>query len=297
MDWRIEMKHAYLIIAHNNPEILYAQIAVLQQPGTDFFYHLDEGMRFDQQKLKNYAQQSKVTFIESQKVRWGGYSQINCELRLLEAAIQGKYDYYHLLSGVDMPIKTKEEINDFFEKHKGKEFVHFDELNVSETITERISLYHLFPGRTQFRKKLNGVFVKFQKRLKVNRIEKLGWSVQKGANWFSITNDLAQYIVQNKRLIKKVFSYSFCGDEVFLQTMIYNSRFANKLFDTTYSDDYHACMRYIDWQRGNPYVFQKEDLEELRNSDFLFARKFNYEGLDDAVTNMVRILMEGGKEW
>lgn len=287
------MKHAYLIIAHNNPEILYAQVAILQQPGTDFFYHLDVGMDFDWQKLKDYAKDSKVTFIESQKVKWGQYSQIDCELRLLEAATQGRYDYYHLLSGVDMPIKTKEEINAFFEKHRGKEFIHFDGKDVPQDITERISLYHLSPGRTQIQKKINGAFVYFQKKFGVNRIKKLGWRVQKGANWFSITNDLAQYIIDSKKLIKRVFSYSFCGDEVFLQTVVNNSAFIKNLYDTSYSNDYHACMRYIDWKRGNPYVFQKEDLEELLNADFLFARKFNYKDTDDIVDNIVQVLTKG----
>lgn len=287
------MKHAYLIIAHNNPEILYAQVAILQQPGTDFFYHLDVGMDFDWQKLKDYAKDSKVTFIESQKVKWGQYSQIDCELRLLEAATQGRYDYYHLLSGVDMPIKTKEEINSFFEKHRGKEFIHFDGKDVPQDVTERISLYHLSPGRTQIQKKINGAFVYFQKKFGVNRIKKLGWRVQKGANWFSITNDLAQYIIDSKKLIKRVFSYSFCGDEVFLQTVVNNSAFIKNLYDTSYSNDYHACMRYIDWKRGNPYVFQKEDLEELLNSDFLFARKFSYKYTDDIVDNIVQVLTKG----
>ena len=35
-------------------------------------------------------------------------------------------------------------------------------------------------------------------------------------------------------------------------------------------------MRLIDWKRGNPYVFGIEDLEELMECDYMFARKFDY---------------------
>ena len=28
------------------------------------------------------------------------------------------YEYYHLISGVDLPIKTQDDIHDFFNKHK-----------------------------------------------------------------------------------------------------------------------------------------------------------------------------------
>lgn len=36
-----------------------------------------------------------------------------------------------------------------------------------------------------------------------------------------------------------------------------------------------ACLRYIDWTRGNPYVWKIEDYNRLINSDYLFARKFD----------------------
>ena len=57
----------------------------------------------------------------------GGYSMINAELQLLKyATLQGNYLYYHLLSGEDLPIKTQDDIHDFFEEHQGKEFVRFE---------------------------------------------------------------------------------------------------------------------------------------------------------------------------
>lgn len=34
-------------------------------------------------------------------------------------------------------------------------------------------------------------------------------------------------------------------------------------------------MRLIDWSRGTPYVFKSIDREMLRETDMLFARKFD----------------------
>jgi hypothetical protein len=34
-------------------------------------------------------------------------------------------------------------------------------------------------------------------------------------------------------------------------------------------------MRYIDWNRGQPYVWRVNDYNKLMNTDFLFARKFD----------------------
>lgn len=38
-------------------------------------------------------------------------------------------------------------------------------------------------------------------------------------------------------------------------------------------------MRYIDWTKGNPYIFRSADFEQLMSSDRMFARKFD-EGID-----------------
>lgn len=272
------MKHAFLIIAHNNPEILYAQLEILDSMDVDFYFHLDAKMKIDKSNLESHVLKSRIYYIRPKKIRWGHYSQIECELRLLETAVNsGKgYDYYHLLSGVDMPLKSYQDIDDFFEKNSGKEYIHFDEKTVDENIRERISMYHFCPGRTNWQRKINGIFIKIQKIIKVDRLKKLGWKVQKGANWFSITEDLAKDIVRNKEMIQKHFKYSFCGDEVFLQTYVFNSAFCSKLYSDRFDNDYHACMRLIDWKRGNPYVFGIDDLEELMECDYMFARKFDY---------------------
>ena len=44
--------------------------------------------------------------------------------------------------------------------------------------------------------------------------------------------------------------------------------------------------RYIDSNRGGPYVFRKEDFNDLINSEALFARKFDL-NVDREIVDMI----------
>lgn len=285
------MRHAFLIIAHNNPEILKAQIEILGSPNVDFYYHIDKKMKIDKHVIKKWTN-GHAFFIPSKNIRWGHFSQVDCELKLIESAINSgrEYDYFHLLSGVDMPIKRFNEIDEFFELHQGNEFIHFDNPVAEELVRERISYYHILPGRKNWERKINGGFIKLQKLLKIDRLKKTDWEVQKGANWFSISKNLAKAIVADKKNIKKHFKLSFCGDEVFLQTFVHNSKYRNSLYLLEYNNDYKMCMRYIDWDRGNPYIFKNADIDDLLESEFLFARKFDCDIDASVICDLVKEL-------
>ena len=110
--------------------------------------------------------------------------------------------------------------------------------------------------------------------------------MQKGCNWFSITGDFARYIVQNMQKWKTVFEYSYCADEVFVQTIFVNSPFKNNLFMKNCNNNHLACARLIDWERGNPYVFRKEDFELIKSSSAMFGRKFSLD-IDPEIVDMI----------
>ena len=90
-----------------------------------------------------------------------------------------------------------------------------------------------------------------------------GFVFQKGAQWFSITHALALYLLEKESEIREFFSDTYCPDEMFVQTEIVNSPFRDTLPEHAFENDYASCLRYIDWQRGNPYTFTDGDLDEL----------------------------------
>ena len=50
-------------------------------------------------------------------------------------------------------------------------------------------------------------------------------------------------------------------------------------------------MRLVDFQRGNPYTYRCEDIEEIRNSKYLFLRKVD-EKVDSELINLIEELWD-----
>ena len=273
-------KHAYLIMAHTQPELLKKLLQMLDNERNDIYLHIDSKAKdYPLDEIAAVLQKSKCIFTERTDVKWGSYSQIHCEMVLLKEAVKTEHAYYHLLSGMDLPIKSQEQIFAFFEKYKGLEFVDEDDVAISEAALSRVKYTHKFYGKAGSVKDILGALsVKGQKLLGVDKTQKYGNIIfQKGRNWFSITHGLAKLVVEKEDWIQEVFGQSVCGDELFLQTVARNSEYAEKICNPNTMPEV-PDTRYIDWKRGsnnNPYVFREDDFEELKNALGLFARKFD----------------------
>ena len=110
-------RHAYLIMAHNDFYILEKLICLLDHDRNDIYIHIDKKVKeFDFDYYKNLVNKSRLFYTEKRvDVRWGDYSQIECELTMLECAVKNGAQYYHLISGVDMPLKKAEEMHKFYD--------------------------------------------------------------------------------------------------------------------------------------------------------------------------------------
>lgn len=261
---------------------------MLDSDENDIYVHMDlKNKQFDEDDCRKLIKRSGIYFTKRTSVTWGGYSQINSELVLLQTATaHRKYNYYHLLSGQDLPIKTNNEIMNFFKNHQGAEFVAFDK----ETFDCDDRVRYFYPlqemvgrNRRSFLGRISSAMTLFQKIAHLKRNAEIQF--QKGPNWFSITDDLARYVIKRKEWIKKVFHYSICCDEIFLQTIVINSMFADRIYQYAGTENTEeAAMRLVDWERGGPYVFKDEDYSELLNSNMIFARKFDCQ-TDSSIVN------------
>lgn len=274
-------KHAYLIIAHNEPYILEKLTTLLDDYRNDIYIHIDKKVKnFDFDYYKSIVTKSKLIFVNRIDVRWGDFSQIESELILLKEATKLNYEYYHLISGVDLPLKNQDYIHDFFNKNLGKEFVHFCKDEQTKKVLNRVKHYHFMKYYKSSNKLIscaNKVIHNIFDRLQAPISRSLGDNIEVkyGSNWFSITNDFALYVLSKEEWIRKNFKHTYCTDEIFIQTILYNSTFRKDIFYGYMDDDYIASMRYIDWNKGNPYTFKESDIIDLINSDKLFARKFS----------------------
>lgn len=289
-------KHAYLIMAHHEPYVLKSLLRALDHVRHDFFLHIDSKSNLQTEILTHIVKEGNLYFTERTDVHWGGYSQINAELILLEAAIQkNNYDYYHLITGVDLPLKSADDILRFYDSNYGVEFISFNKWCRKDF--ERIYFKYPFQDKLQrgfWEKKIRRAGIILQRLLKYKRpIELDAYGI--GSAYFDITDKMARYVCSKKQWIKDTFSETFCADEVFLQTLYLNmenpnKRFVSNIKDTFIEKTYQDVLRAIDWKRGDPYTYTIEDLSFLKSNDYLFARKFSENKDKELIDTIVKFV-------
>lgn len=235
---------------------------LLDHERNDIYLHADAKWKnFDEASARRALKKSNLTILGTRRdLRWGEAGQIWARIDLLREAIKARHDYYHAVSGVDLPLRTPKEFFAFFEKNAGKEFVGFssNDYSKSQRCRQRYSVYHGFFGlpRKYFRC-VNRAGEIIQDFLRIDRVQ--GRWFGRGEAWWSITRAMAEFALAQESWLRKVFSHSYCGDEVFMQALVENSPYADNIFDR--EDMTRGCMRLIDWERreGNsPRTFGED---------------------------------------
>lgn len=235
---------------------------------------------------------TNVYYVKRLDARWGDFSLVQSELILLKEATKSKYKYYHLISGVDLPIKSQYYIHKFFEEHEGMEFLTYlkPEFAQKQKIIERVNKFYFlqqFGRNSNIAKVVNNLLIKIQERIKIKRYNN-EFPICYGANWCSLTHEAVKCIISKEKWIIKTFKYTQCCDEVYKQTILVNiPRFKEKLYRYKYNEAHISYnMRHVDWKRGGPYIFKSSDYKELIDMPSLFARKFD-ENVDKKIIDMI----------
>lgn len=278
-------------MAHDHPNILNELVKLIDDERNDIFIMLDAKANIkDFDFIKSYK--SKLLWCKNRiKVYWGHASQIENELNLFkEAKTYGNYDYFHLLSGVDIPIKSQNFIHNLFDTNKGKEFIYVSKSeNVPKIMSYKLDHYKIFskyyrdPRKIPrgLTRKIRNCFCAFQNWLNIKRTypwEKLYY----GSNWVSITQDFVNYLIENENKVLKSFQYTYCVDEVYKQTLIMNSHFKKNLFP-------NGNLREIDWSSGEIKEFTVDDINLLKSSENIFARKIDPKSYKHISNHLIKI--------
>lgn len=288
------MKHIYLITAFNNLEPLKRTLSLLDRGDNIFMLHIDVKAGDLYSELTPYVKQGKLICMPQQSLSWAGDSLLKYKLDMMEYALKFEWDYCHYISDSDIPLKTAEQIDKYFEKWHGWEFIDFAPENY-EFAHYKCDVYHFFTDFPAYRtskilKGLNHIVARAQKAVGFRR-RKI--ELRHGSAFFSITRELTQYIIERKEQICRDYRFTLVGEEVWLQTVCYHSPFISKV--KSYEQEYVGNVRYIDWKRRNgnsPYTFTSSDYDELigmiENSECCFARKIN--GKDDLAERVYQYL-------
>lgn len=273
-----EMKHAFLILTHNEFDVLAKLVAVLDHKKNDIFIHYDEKVK-DISSL--YTDSSKcITLKNRHDGRWGDYSLVEIELELLKSAVQeDSYDYFHIISGVHYPLKSMQEIHSIYESENKCMFQSL--LTNEEEINHKMRRYHFLNrmmmsyafGSCGYKlwRYLWNCILKIQKIFKIQRNR--DFKFYKSSQWCTLTKDAVDYILAKEHEIKKRYYHTFCPDEYFLLSELMNSPLVGRIA-------FKENLLKQDWVSTHPKVYKLEDLDELMTSGCLYARKFSSESID-----------------
>lgn len=215
---------------------------------------------------------------------WGDISLVEAELSLFKEAAKSDYAYIHLISGCDMPLHSQDYIHQFCDEHQGFQFVDYSALDEGtiEHIDNFYNYYHVF-GNLSRNSRFRRVFMKLRQWVRkgqhaVGFHRSHPFAARCGYEWTSLTGECVQWLVAQETEVLKYFRYTLCPDEAWKQTFILQSPFKDSIYRPENGNN--SSMRLIDWQRGNPYVWQSEDINELTHSEAFFARKFSENNWD-----------------
>ncbi|TCD46062.1 hypothetical protein D3X11_00860 [Streptococcus sp. X16XC17] len=301
------LKHAYLIIAYDKFEQLAFQISLLDDPRNDIFIHMDKRTHLTDQDKKNLqaaARHSNVYFTPQIAVYWGHFSLVEAELILYKAAAEkGGYDFYHLISGADLPLASQDYIHAFFEDKLDRIFItrynqeeekdlKLHKLVEHYHLSRRIDPRHLSPIPRKCLRLYQVLENKIQTALKVDRLhgKRTEWGFEGFSEWKSFGHDVLLAVLQQEEFIRKQFRFTFCSDEYFFSIVLKRAGLTDRIYDhravNDLPDEFQGNLRYINWWDGHPYEWidsakDKAQLDKGIALGHLFSRKFNLDKYPD----------------
>lgn len=248
----------------------------------DFFFyiHIDKKSKFDPSDIALLRKIPRVELVtQKYRVLWGGVNHLRTILLLAEEALKrGNLEYFHVISGQDYLIKPVSYIKRIFESNPAEYMDYFEVVN-SEWKSEWMKrilyygLYEIFNSKSFLGNKIITALIVLQQKLGFSRalpnLKLFG-----GSGWWSLSRSSVEYVMnyteRDLSLLKRL-RFTFCADEIYFQTILMNSPLKDKIVNNN--------LRFIDWTRRNgnfPANLDESDFHSLKNSDKIFARKFEF---------------------
>ena len=305
------MNLVYLILFHKEPEQLFRLVRSLSGQGVFFVIHVCKNSDCFTEVEAWAEGREDLFFCERVRATWGAYLLMRAEYNAVETALAKVPSFSHavLLSAQDYPIKSGEQVRDFFTQHIDKGFLSY--VSCSPQLNDDGVYFHPIKGRwtdhdergryqfynfkvfRNFYLRINGEMNRSGsvKARGVNQMKK--WVFRffpkrkffDGSNWFALTQAQCQYVVETHRpdgVYHQFMRHVYCPDEMFFQTALLNSPHR----DSIVSDNLH----YIFWPEhlNHPKLLECEDFEALKASGAskLYARKFD-QNVDSAIFDRI----------
>lgn len=270
---------AVLILAHRDFDQLNRLVKYLR-PIFQVYIHIDKKFCLTDKQLdtlkKNGAQVYSVY-----DVKWGSYSIVQATVFLMKAALRDPNNqYFHLISGLDWPLQSPQNLYDYFENNNRIYMNYWPIKEMKKTGEPEIWWvkyyfnYDRVNRRTTFGKFYHRFLLLIQTLTRINKLKKYHVDedeVYAGQEWVDIPRLPLEYSInkfENDPKWVKIFSTSFCSDEIWLQTMLCNS---------VYKDDIDKNIhRYINMTRkhgSRPAILDDDDYDFICKGNYWWGRK------------------------
>lgn len=288
---------AVLILAHKNID----QVIKLSKqliPTFNIYIHIDtktnltNSQRDELQNLKN------VQYISQYNVKWGSYSIVKATISLMKLALQNKKNtYFHLISGQDWPIKNAQIIYKYFENNDKIYMDYYRMLDKIKTHEPEIWWvkyyfnYDQINRRTFFGKVYHRILLLVEHTLNINKLKKYNLDEDQmyaGQEWIDIPREPLEFALNyydKHPELKKVYSTSFCSDEMWLQTILCNSKYRANIDKNIH--------RFIVKESGKlhgekPIYLTEQNFNDMVASDNFFARKLTTPISDKLIDMLIK---------
>jgi hypothetical protein len=265
---------AYIVSAYKLPEQLSRLVERLATDASLLLIHVD--WKTDEQTYRrmvtSLARFDNVYFLRRHRCDYGGFGHVRATITGIDELVRRRvaFDYVTLLTGQDYPIKSNEQLAEFFRKHQGASFIDHFPLPTDGWEgggLDRIESWHVRVRGRRLR-------IRARPRLRLTRRFPPGLRPFGGSSYWSLSRECIEWVhafLRRRQSYIRFFKYVDVPDEIFFQTIVLNS----PLRATLVNDD----LRYLEWRNpavaGGPAVLGKDDLGELARSGKLFARKFD----------------------
>ena len=270
---------AVLILAHKNIDQVI-ELANRLSTNFEIYIHLDKKADITKNQLQKLKKVSKE-YISKYDVKWGSYSIVRATIDLMKLALNNKQNtYFHLISGQDWPLVSPQDIYSYFENTNLIFMNYWLATSMRKTgepeiwWTKYYFNYDQINRRTTFGKVYHRLLLLIQTMLRLNKLKKYGIeesSIYAGQEWVDIPRDALEYAIEyyeHHPSLEKIFSTSFCSDEMWLQTVLCNSEFKSRIEKNT-----HHYIEMIEKHGSRPAILDEEDYYKITSGDYLWGRK------------------------
>jgi hypothetical protein len=262
---------AYLILAHRAPLQLKRLVNRLRGPDVHIVLHIDAKTSGPEWEILSHELDSPdISWAARVACRWGDFSLVDATLNCVQTLcnLDTEFDFVVLLSGQDYPIRPQSFISRFLAARRGQclmfiypfPFPHWVHGGYHRLPTWRIR----FPGKP--RRILPPPLSGFR-----HKKIPLGYHPFGGSQWWCLPGEAVRYIhefVHTRPEFVRYYRQAIIPDEMFFHTILGNSHFDVEPGENN--------ITYMKWNgRPNPALLIPDDLARMKDSEYLFARKFD----------------------